>query len=173
MIALMALLMTPPATAADAGSACRDGRTADHAVSAVYDLVSVPADGGWDWDRIGRLFLDDGLFVNMMPQVAGSQMAKADLPSLKAQTEAGYRRSGFVEREYKRQSHVFGDIASIYSSFYIALPADETRPLAIGLHHFQLVRTDGCWRVVSNISQMEGSGWRLPATFAPTERHAQ
>ena len=173
MIALMALLMTPPTMATDAASVCRDGRTADQAVSAVYDLVSVPAGGPWDWDRIGRRFVEDGLFVTMMPQPAGSQMTRANLTSLKSQTETTYRRSGFVEREYKRQSYIFRDIASIYSSFYIAVPPDETRPLARGLHHFQLVRTEGCWRIVSNIAQMEGSGWHLPTAFAPAKDAAR
>lgn len=173
MIALMALLMASPTAAADAAPVCRDGKTADQAVSAVYDLVSVPAGGAWDWDRIGNLFVDDGLFVTVMTQSAGSRTVKATLASLRDQTEAAYRGSGFIEREYRRQSRVFGNIASIYSSFYIAVPPHDAGPLAKGLHHFQLVRTDGCWRIVSNISQMEGSGWHLPPAFAPAENYAQ
>ena len=173
MIALIALLMASPTAAADASPVCRDGKTADQAVSAVYDLVSVPPGGAWDWDRIGDLFMGDGLFVTVMPRPAGSQTSKATLASLREQTEAAYRRSGFIEREYRRQSRVFGNIASIYSSFYIAIPPHDTRPLAKGLHHFQLVQADGCWRIASNISQMEGGGWRLPTAFAPTEGFEQ
>ena len=110
MIALIALLMASPTAAADASPVCRDGKTADQAVSAVYDLVSVPPGGAWDWDRIGDLFMGDGLFVTVMPRPAGSQTAKATLASLREQTEAAYRRSGFIEREYRRQSRVFGNI---------------------------------------------------------------
>ena len=169
MIALISLLMVSPTAAADASPVCRGGKTADQAVSAVYDLVSVPPGGAWDWNRIGDLFMGDGLFVTVMPRPAGSQTAKATLASLREQTEAAYRRSGFIEREYRRQSRVFGKIASVYSSFYIAVPLHDTRPLAKGLHHFQLVQADGCWRIASNFSQMEGGGWRLPTAFAPTK----
>jgi hypothetical protein len=157
-----ALLAVSPASP----SVCRDGTTADEAVTAVYDLVSVPAGGSWDWDRIGALFVDRGMFVTMIPRVDGAVMSKADLPTLRAQTETAYAKSCFIEREYRRETRIFGDIASIYSSFYIALPQANDRPLARGLHHFQLVRGDGCWRIVSNISQMEGAGWTLSPAFA-------
>lgn len=163
MIALAAALLgASPA----APAVCRDGGTAGQAVTAVYDLVSVPAGGAWDWDRIGALFVDRGMFVTMIPRTAGAAMSKADLPTFRAQTETAYAKSGFIEREYQRETRTFGDIASIYSSFYIALPPANDRPLARGLHHFQLVRADGCWRIVSNISQMEGAGWKLPPAFA-------
>jgi hypothetical protein len=145
---------------------CRDGATADGAVTAVYNLVSVPAGGSWDWERIAALFLDRGVFVTMMPRKGSTLMSKADLPGLRAQTEAAYRRSGFLEREYRRETRIFGNIASIYSGFYIAMPEASDRPLARGLHHFQLVRAEGCWRIVSNISQIEGVGWTIPPDFA-------
>lgn len=164
MIVLAAAMMTLPATTP---TACPDGRTAQGAVTALYDLISVPAGGSWDWERIDGLFVDRGVFVTMMPRNSGTVMAKTDLSTLRTQTQAAYGRSGFVEREYRRKVHVFGDIASIYSSFYIAIPERGSRTLARGLHHFQLVRTQGCWRIVSNISQMEGGSWRLPAAFAP------
>lgn len=164
MIVLAAALMALPATTL---TACPDGRTAEGAVTALYDLISVPAGGSWDWDRIDRLFVDRGMFVTMMPRDSGTVMAKTDLSTLRAQTQAAYSRSGFTEREYRREARIFGDIASIYSSFYIAIPQRGGRPLARGLHHFQLVRTQGCWRIVSNISQMEGGAWQLPAAFSP------
>lgn len=162
MIALVAALL---AASAASPPTCRDGATANSAVTAVYNLVSVPAGGSWDWERIGALFLDRGVFVTMMPREGSALMSKADMPALRAQTEAAYRQSGFLEREYRRETRIFGDIASIYSSFYIAMPEASDRPLARGLHHFQLVRAEGCWRIVSNISQMEGAGWTVPPAF--------
>jgi hypothetical protein len=163
MIVLVTALL---AASAVAPATCRDGTTADGAVTAVYNLVSVPAGGSGDWERIAELFLDRGVFVTMMPRKSGTLMSKADLPGLRAQTEAAYRQFGFLEREYRRETRIFGDIASIYSSFYIALPEANERPLVRGLHHFQLVRGEGCWRIVSNISQMEGLGWTIPPAFA-------
>ncbi len=162
MIALAAALLSASSAMPPL---CRDGTSADDAVTAVYDLVSVPAGGGWDWERIGALFVDQGLFVTMMPREGDALMSKADLSALRAQTEAAYAKSGFIEREYRRETRVLGDIASIYSSFYITTPRSADRPLARGLHHFQLVRAAGCWRIVSNISQMEGAGWKLPPAF--------
>ena len=163
MIVLAAALL---AASTAAPSLCRDGGTADKAVTAVYDLVSVPAGGSWDWGRISDLFVDQGLFVTMIPRAGGAVMSKADLPALRTQTQTAYAKSGFVEREYRREARIFGDIASIYSSFYISLPQAKDRTLAKGLHHFQLVKAEGCWRIVSNISQMEGAGWTLPPAFA-------
>ena len=162
MIALVAALL---ASSVPAPSTCRDGLTADDTVTSVYDLVSVPPGGSWDWDTIGALFVDPGLFVTMLPSEGGTLMAKTDLETLRTETEAAYTRSGFIEAEYRRETRIFGDIASIYSSFFIALPSARNSPLATGLHHFQLAKISGCWRIVSNISQIEGGGWTLPKTF--------
>jgi len=164
MIGLMAVVL---AVSTITPVACPDGRSADSTVTALYDLISVPAGGTWDWDRIDSLFIDQGVFVTMMPRDGKALMAKTDLLTLRSQTQAAYGRSGFIEREYKQEVRTFGDIASVYSSFYIALPQHAERPLARGLHHFQLVKAQDCWRIVSNISQMEGASWQLPAAFVP------
>jgi len=164
MIGLMAVVLAASTTAP---AACSDGRSPHSTVATLYDLISVPAGGTWDWKRIDSLFIDQGFFVTMIPRDGKALMAKTDLPTLRSQTQAAYGRSGFIEREYRSEVRAFGDIASIYSSFYIALPQHADRPLARGLHHFQLVKAQGCWRIVSNISQMEGGSWQLPAAFAP------
>jgi hypothetical protein len=164
MIGFMAVMAAAVTTTS---AACPDGRSADSTVTALYDLISVPPGGTWNWNRIDGLFVDQGIFVTMMPRDGKTLMAKTDLPTLRSQTQAAYGRSGFMEREYKREVRTFGDIASIYSSFYIALPQNAESPLARGLHHFQLIKAQGCWRIVSNISQTEGATWQLPAAFAP------
>lgn len=171
MIGLAALLLLAPAAGAASPAVCRDGATPDQAITAVYDLVSVPPGQGWDWDRLGDLFLGQGRFVTMMSRPSGATATIATVQDLRTQTEATFADSGFIEAEYRRQTHVFGDIASIYSSFYVALPAADA-PLMRGLHHFQLVRTDGCWRIVSNMSRMEGPDWQLPDQWEPASADA-
>jgi hypothetical protein len=152
---------------AEPAASCRDGQTADTTVSALYDLVSVAPGESWDWERIGGLFLGHGLLVSILPRPGGALVSTTDFAGLRQNTEAGYRETGFSEREYRRETRVFGDVASIYSSFSIGLPARGPEPILRGLNHFQLVRREGCWRIVSNLSQMEGDGWTLPHALDP------
>jgi hypothetical protein len=162
-----ALALAASLALAEPDAACRDGQTPDSAVSALYDLVSAAPGESWDWERIGHLFYGDGLLVSLVPRPGGALVAATDLAGLRRTTEAGYRETGFSEREYRRETRIFGEIASVYSSFAIALPARGPEPLLRGLNHFQLVRSKGCWRIVSNLSHMEGGGWSLPPALAP------
>lgn len=157
---------------AEPAPSCRDGQTADTTVSALYDLVSAAPGESWDWERIGDLFDGDGLLVSILPRSGGTLVSSTDFAGLRQNTEANYSQTGFSEREYRRETRIFGDVASIYSSFSIGLPARGPEPLLRGLNHFQLVRTEGCWQIVSNLSQMEGGGWSLPAALEPASPDA-
>lgn len=164
---MSALALAASLALAQPAAPCRDGQSADSTISALYDLVSVAPAEGWDWERISDLFYGDGLLVSILPHPSSATVSATDLAGLRLNTEATYRQTGFTEREYRRETRIFGNIASIYSSFFISLPSRGPEPLVRGLNHFQLVQHDGCWRIVSNLSQMEGGGWTLPAALDP------
>lgn len=156
-----------PATAAT--PECGDGCTPDTLVTAVYESVSARPDVGWDWGRVRALFHGEGLLASVMTTPDGTRYSAATVEQLIANTEAAYRKSGFVEREIRREMRIFGDMASVYSSFYVKIRDEDPKPLMRGLHHFQLLKVDGRWRIVSNSAVMEGGGWTLPAEFLPPD----
>lgn len=162
--ALTLIALMPARAVADPGC---DRCTPDAAVSALYDAISVSPNQGWDWARIRSLFAGKGLFASVAPSGPDAPPTISTLDELIDQTEKAFAKSGFIEREYKRETRTFGDMASIYSSFYVKIAASDPKPLYRGLHHFQLLKDRDGWRIVSNVSTIEGQGWRLPDKFAP------
>jgi len=165
--ALFALIAAFGATASAMASApaCGDGCTPDTLVAAVYGSVSARPGAGWNWDRVRDLFYGEGLLASVMTTPTGTRYSVTTVEQLIANAEVMYRKSGFVEREIRREVRLFGDMASVYSSFYVKIRDEDPKPLMRGLHHFQLLRVDGRWRIVSNSAVMEGGGWSLPARF--------
>lgn len=141
--------------------------TPDAVVSTLYDEISVSPGEKWNWTKIRSLFAGDGLFASTVPLRPNSPLAISSLDTLARRTEAAFAQTGFVEREYKRETRVFGNMASVYSSFYVKINERDKKPLARGLHHFQLLKGGEDWKIVSNASIIEEKDWQLPARFLP------
>lgn len=133
-----ALLPVAPGRAVNS-SECQSC-TPDAVVSTLYEAISVSPGERWDWTKIRALFAGEGLFASTVPSRPTKPVAIFSLDVLARQTEAAFARTGFLEREYKRETRVFGDMASIYSSFYMKINERDAKPLHRGLHHFQLLR---------------------------------
>jgi hypothetical protein len=153
------------AVAASAGE-CGDGCTPEALVAALYDAVSADPGEGWDRSRIRNLFVDDAKLVTAMATPTGTRSSMATIDEFVAAMEQHYRATGVDERELRGDSRTIGDIASVYSSFELKAGSDPSAKMR-GLNHFQLVRSDGRWRIVSNVAVMDAESWRLPPRFQP------
>lgn len=145
---------------------CGDGCTPERTVSALYEGVTSAPGAGWDRARLRALFHPDARLVTAIPAAGGTRSSSATIDALIDSMERHYRAAGFVEQEHRRDVRTFGDMASVYSSFS-AGPRAAAEPPMRGLNHFQLLRIAGRWRIVSNVSLMEGAGWTLPPRFEP------
>jgi len=145
---------------------CGDNCTPDSTIAALYDGVSAAPGAGWDRPRLRALFHSDARLVAAVPASSGTVASSLTVDGLLDSMELHYRATGFIEREYRRDVRVFGDLASVYSSFHASAGAGD-QPSMRGLNHFQLLRTGGRWRIVSNLSLIEGNGWALPPRFEP------
>lgn len=153
------------AVAARAPSAdCGDMCTPEDTVTALYAAVSAAPGAGWDKDRLRALFHPNARLTTMIPAGNGARAGGATIDALIAGMEQNYRATGFSEQELGRDVRLFGDFASVYSGFSVAAGADNQQPMR-GLNHFQLMRSDGRWRIISNVSMMEGGGWSLPPRY--------
>ena len=162
-----ALRAQAAAIAASAPAAdCGDGCSPDSVITALYEAVSAGPGEGWDRERLRALFHPDARLVTAIPEAEATRSSGATINEFIASMERHFRATGVLEQEYRRDVRTFGDLASIYSSFYLRAGGADRPPLR-GLNHFQLLRTDGRWRIVSNVALMEGGGWSLPPAFQP------
>lgn len=94
-----------------------DVATIDGIITAFYDVVSGPAGAPRQWQRDSTLYIPRVRFVAM--DVRGGKPVAAVMDH--AEFVAGYNRAfvdrGFFEREVRRVTKRFGNIAHVFSSY--------------------------------------------------------
>lgn len=157
--------MAMPVAASESHS--KDWVSPQAIVQALHDVVSADAGQQRDWDRFRELFLD-GAMISMAvksPHMPGLMVATPE--ELIQQTEANYAETGFHEIPLIYEVKEFGATALVTNSFEIRLRRDDEDPMIRGLSHFQLLHDGERWWIVSNISTVETSDWKLPPAFDP------
>ena len=145
----------PPPVRAAASAADLAG--IDEAVRGVYDVISGPPGKARDFDRMRSLFAPNALLRAITPNgVRGGTLEEyitRNAPILE--------REGFTERELSRRTEVYGNLATVWSSYdgRTATGSFHER----GINSFQLVRVNGRWLVASILWQEETPQFPLPA----------
>ncbi len=133
----------------NSASRLRDVATLDSIILATYDVISGPAGGARDWDRMRNLFCEG---ARLMPIVAvPGEAPRVRLLSVEdyiRRVEPIFANEGFWERETGRQVETFGRVAHVlsrYESFHTPDGAAFDR----GTNSMQLFYDDTRWWVVS------------------------
>ena len=153
-----------PAHAAPPSSADRAG--IDATMHAVYDVISGPAGQKRDFDKMRSLFAPGALLRVIGPKgVRGGT-----LDDYIAKSGPILEKEGFTEKELGRRTEVYGNLASVWSSYdgRTANGSFHER----GINSFQLVKVDGKWLVASILWQEEGTPvvFPLPADMLPKKK---
>ena len=69
-------------------------------------------------------------------------------------------KEGFTEKELARRTEVYGNLASVWSSYDGRTASGSFHER--GINSFQLVKVDGRWLVASILWQEEGKEFPLP-----------
>jgi hypothetical protein len=152
-------LPSVPLVAAAPSSADRAG--IDATMHAVYDVISGPAGQKRDFDRMRSLFAPGALLRVITPKgVRGGT-----LDDYIANSGPILEKEGFTEKELARRIEVYGNLASVWSSYdgRTANGSFHER----GINSFQLVKVDGKWLVASILWQEEGKQFPLPTDMLP------
>ncbi len=154
MLLLAAAAMALPAGAAPASPADRAG--IDATVHAVYDVISGPAGQKRDFDKMRALFAPGALLRVITPKgVRGGS-----LDDYIAKSGPILEKEGFTEKELGRRTEVYGNLATVWSSYDGRTASGSFHER--GINSFQLVKVDGKWLVASILWQEEGKQFPLP-----------
>ncbi len=118
--------------------------------------------------ELEALFLPSAVFVQ--PARPGAERKVDNLEVFLADFRAfletpDVQRGGIAEHILASRIDQFGDIAHAYVAFQPVYGAGAQARAMRGLDSFQLVRTDGRWRVVSMTTQFESEDQVLPERF--------
>jgi hypothetical protein len=95
-----------------------DVSSIDGMVRAWYDIVSGPAGAPRDWARDSTLYLPGVRFVILSVDSAGRERATVtDHGTFARESNPGFEREGFYEREIHRVTQTVGNVAYILSTY--------------------------------------------------------
>ena len=132
-----------------------DWRSPEAIVDALYQTISAGPGEQRDWDRFRELFFDNAEMLMSIETPGFSGILASDIDTIVIQTEQAYGKTGFYELELNKQIELYGNMASVYSSFEVKYKASDKQPLMKGLNHFQLLFDGDRWWIISNISTID------------------
>ena len=151
-----------PAKAQSAISAA-DRAGIDATMHGVYDVISGPAGQKRDFDRMRSLFAPGALLRVITPK----GIRGGSLDDYIAKSGPILEKEGFTERELGRRTEVYGNLATVWSSYDGRTQSGSFHER--GINSFQLVKVDGKWLVASILWQEEGTPvvFPLPKDMLP------
>ena len=160
VIAAAAALIAAPA-AAQAPASSADLVAIDKAITDVYAVISGPPGQKRDFAKMRAMFAPNALLRVITPTKG---VRGGTLDDYIAKSGPILEKEGFTERELGRRTEVYGNLASVWSSYdgRTANGSFHER----GINSFQLVKVGGKWLVASILWQEEGTQFPLPADMA-------
>jgi hypothetical protein len=135
-------------------------------VTALYDVISGPAERPRDWDRFRSLFLPGARLLYSQTNRAGEEqlhpMTVEDF--IRIVTPVYARGGGFWERDVAHRIDRFGNVAHVFTS-YETRPAADGPVVARGINSVQLVRHQGRWWVANIAWDTERPGNPIPPEY--------
>lgn len=138
----------------------------EQTVEKLYKLVTFEAGDSPDWNAVKDLFLKDAVIVlrNTRTENTIYDLAGFVDEFKRFIEEDRVIESGFSETILKKQTMVFGDIASFLVLYEAKIPGTERKNL--GVDQFSLIKKDGIWKIVSIINEVPTNDRPIPKVLS-------
>lgn len=154
--------LVPSAPAQSVAARPDDVGTIDGIIKAFYDVISGPAGQPRQWQRDSTLYIPRVQFVAMSVENGKPVADVMDHGTFAAKYNGAFVNRGFFERETKRVTKRFGNIAHVFSAYEYR--ATETGPvLGRGVNSIQLYWDGTRWWIASAIWDDERPDNPIPA----------
>ena len=166
ILAAAALIASPAAAQAPAGSSA-NLVAIDKTISDVYAVISGPPGQKRDFAKMRTMFAPNALLRVITP----TGLKGGTVDEYIAKSGPTLEKEGFNETELGRRTEIYGNLASVWSSYdgRTATGTFKTR----GINSFQLVKTNGKWLVASILWQQETPQLPLPSDLAGSKPAAK
>jgi hypothetical protein len=152
---------TAPSTPANPA----DVANMDTIIGALYDVISGPA-GTRNWDRFRSLFAPGARLIANGVRPTGEVVSRVMTVEDYAQRNGPFfEKNGFFEREARRHTDAFGNIAQVFSTYESRHAKDDAKPFQRGINSIQLMNDGKRWWVVTIFWQAEDEKNPVPEKF--------
>ncbi len=146
----------------------QDVATPNSLVTAVYGVISGPAERERDWDRFRALFLPEArLIISAKTPEGATHFKEYKVEDFIAEAGKFYREKGFWEREIAERTEQFGNIAHVFSTYESRFGTEESPPIGRGINSVQAINIDERWWIANLIWDVEQSQNPIPEHYLP------
>lgn len=143
--------------------------TPGEALDALYGVISGPVGETRDWERFRALFLPGAqMSVAVSAPDGTEQVVVLTLDDYIERNGEALARIGFTETETRRQTHLYGGMATILSA-YEAVRADTGEQIAEGVNSLTILNDGGTWKIASIAWRAADSDWPVERAFELAE----
>ena len=142
-----------------------DTKSVDAVIKALYEVISGPKGQERNWPRFKNLFTED---AKMLAMVKSGE----ELRSFRLTPEDYVQRSGpflvdngFFENEIHRDSHSYGPICQVWTTYESRLGSKDAKPFDRGINSVQLVQDKGRWWIQSITWAGESAAGPIPKRY--------
>jgi len=138
----------------------------DTVVKALYDVISGPAGGKRDWDRMRSLFAPQASMVAIYRTKASGMKRQVLTVEDYIRISGPYlEKNGFFEKEVAKRVEEFGSLRHVWSTYESRSKAEDAKPFERGINSIQLWNDGQRWWITSIAWQGEDSKTLLPKKY--------
>lgn len=144
-----------------------DVASVDAIITAIYDVISGPANHPRDWDRFRSLLTPTCQFIPIQRNQETGEHGHVALTAEQFIENAGtyFDQNSFYETETARKTERYGNLVHAFSTYDSYHNEDDAEPFARGINSFQLFYEKGRWWVANIAWQPEWPDLPIPDTY--------
>jgi hypothetical protein len=150
-----------------------DGASLDSLLRALYEGVSHTPDAEPNWERLVPLFVPGARLTPPKPPgdpkwvaLSFEEFRDAVRKGIAARREDG-KPAGFFEREIGRETHIYGSVTDVLSSYEGRFRADDPKPFIRGVNFLQVVKAGDHFAIVAIVWDTERPENPIPEHLLP------
>ena len=140
----------------------------DTTIKTLYRVISGDAGEERDWDLFKHLFYEDAKLIPTGQNQEGKTIARYMTPDDYITTSGKWLlENGFHEVELHRETHNFGNITQVFSTYESFRKKSDTKPLMRGINSIQLLNDGERWYIVNILWFQESDKHPIPLEYLP------
>jgi hypothetical protein len=155
-----------------------DVDSAEHLVTALYDVISGPAHQPRDWNRMRSLFVPGARLIPVRIQPGTPDLKTApstdvlflNIDDYIARASGRMEADGFFEHSVHNVTEQFGNIVSMWSTYESRHALSDATPFARGINSIQLLKYGGRYWIVDVYWDAERPETPIPGRYLPASK---
>jgi len=159
--------MQAPAQEADSTMASpEDVESVDAIITALYDVISGPANHARNWDRFRSLLTPTCQFIPIQRHPDGyHQHLAMSAEQFIERSRPYFQQNSFYEIEVARTTEHYGNLVHAFSTYHSYHTREDTEPFSRGINSIQLLYENDRWWVANVAWQAEWPDLPLPEAY--------